>query len=888
MSTNMTLTIDVLAADMASSVMSKIGSAISGIGGPAGVAAGAVLALGTAAAAVGAASVQAAAQYQQSMNMVQALTGSNTQQMQAYDASVKALAVDAGVAPNDLAQGLYNVLSAGKSGADAMNVLKLATQDAKIGMTDATTTTAALTNVLNSFSVKAQDTTRVNGEMLQTVTLGKATFQQYATTIVNAASASVQFGVNMETMNAAWATLTSSGISAAHATTDYSQSLRVMYGNIGKVTDSLHKNGIAFNENKFNAMSYGDKVQYLNAALDMARAKHVAITGATQQAAQAIQTIAQHIGTYNSDLASLSNKQAMAQKTQQAWAITQQGFNQQLSQLQAAFSVLMITIGTRLLPVLGQLLGWITPLISGFNAWITGGMQVSGVMLQVGQVLASLFLPIWQQLVDLFNQQLVPLWGQLVTAITPLMPEIQLVAMVVGGVLYASFVLVIATIRAVIGAFAGLLSGVGIVIQGISLIIQGGMQYISATFTFFIDLFTGKWNKLGTDLSNIWAGITKMFAGAWQAIAGIFVSAINALIGLVNGFIQGVMSGINAVIVAMHGTAVQVGRIPMLNGVNIAAGNFSGAFTPVATSSSGNIKGPNAPPSSGAQAIVNQLKALQNQQSNLSAQNTKAISTSNIPTIGAINAASGKSGKSAAALLKQQQAAQAAQARLAATQQKALTASNSPAVQALVNQSMQAAAQGNTAMAKFYASQASSLATQQKHAATTSAHKAQSAAHHKQVLAAQAARKAQAAQHHQQIQAAAAAKRAATAQHRQQVAAAKAAKKTQTAANHKELIKTIQQSTNQITSSQCPDQTMITSAAGVALPDYATGTAYSKANPQPQAAPLAHEMHIHVHLGDRDDDDDRRARKVADAVKKELGKRLRGQGNAPRFTSGGH
>jgi TP901 family phage tail tape measure protein len=355
----------------ASSALMAVGSVAQNLagGGMLGGISLAAAAAGVALVGIGAASATMAAQYQQSENMVQALTGSSTQQMAAYDAGLKTLAADAGVAPNALAQGLYNVLSAGKSGADAMNVLTLATEDAKIGMTDATTTTDALTNILNSFSVKAADTTRVNGEMLQTVTLGKSTFSQYATTIVGAASASVQFNTSMETMNAAWATLTSSGISAAHATTDYDQSLKVMDGNIGTVSKSLQKNGIAFNETKFNAMDYGDKVVTLNAALDQARAKHISITGATIQATQAIQTISQHIGVYNTDLAALSDKQSMAQKTQQAWAITQSGFNQQLSQLQATIQVAMIGIGNALLPMLGQFVGSIRQVVTSFMAW---------------------------------------------------------------------------------------------------------------------------------------------------------------------------------------------------------------------------------------------------------------------------------------------------------------------------------------------------------------------------------------------------------------------------------------------------------------------------------------------------------------------------------------
>ena len=67
MSSTMQLTIDVMAVDAASSVMSSIGRAISGISGPAGVAVGALAAIGTAAVAMTASSVRAASQFQAGM-----------------------------------------------------------------------------------------------------------------------------------------------------------------------------------------------------------------------------------------------------------------------------------------------------------------------------------------------------------------------------------------------------------------------------------------------------------------------------------------------------------------------------------------------------------------------------------------------------------------------------------------------------------------------------------------------------------------------------------------------------------------------------------------------------------------------------------------------------
>jgi hypothetical protein len=242
------------------------------------------------------------------------------------------------------------------------------------------------------------------------------------------------------------------------------------------------------------------------------------------------------------------------------------------------------------------------------------------------------------------------------------------------------------------------------------------------------------------------------------------------------------------------------------------------------------------------------------------------------------------------------------------TLSKATAASGSSQVQALVSASQQATAQGNTALAAYDAGKAATLANQQKAATTKAASasakaaKAATAATTKAAKAAQtAATKAAKAASVASAKAAkasastkaAATKAAVAAQKHAQVLAAQAAKLTQSAANHKQLIATIQQSTNQVIAQQCPGGvSAIPTALGVALPDYATGTGYSQSAPVVQQAPAAqggqtthHHYNVTVNSDSKDPKD--HGKKVADEIKERLAKTLRGQSIAPRYTSGG-
>lgn len=509
----------------ASAGLRGFGSVLAGLGGPLGVVGAGVAAFGAISVAAIAKSVQMAAQYQQQMNMVQALTGASNDQMAQYDAGLKNLAIDAGVAPAKLAAGLYQIISSGAQGKQAMLELTLATQDSKIGMTDAATTADALTNVLANFSFETKDATRVNGEMLETVTLGKSTFQQYASTITKAASTSAQFKISLETTSAAWATMTANGISAGKASTDYVQLVQAMDGKIQTIAKSLKKNGIAFDETKFNAESFGQKVQTLNQVLQEAAKKHVSITGVTLQAAQAITVISGHIGVYNSDLAALSNKHDMATKTASAWAITQSGLTQQMSRAGAALQVFMIDLGEKLLPVLTQIVQAVVPIITQFAAWV----EQSGIVDTIIQVvslslkfLAMGFQRIWpsiQMVITLLIQ-----FGQaIVQRVQPIIAHL------------------VEFIRANWQNIAGIVQGIFAVVVGI---IQTAWSIITGIFKIALDIIGGNWKQAWTDLKNmlggILSGIEKMFVGVWITI----VNAFKLALGGVGNFFKGVWNGV--------------------------------------------------------------------------------------------------------------------------------------------------------------------------------------------------------------------------------------------------------------------------------------------------------------------------------------------------------
>lgn len=167
--------------------------------------------------------------------------------------------------------------------------------------------------------------------------------------------------------------------------------------------------------------------------------------------------------------------------------------------------------------------------------------EVLPILRQVGSFLLSTFKPVWTQLQQVWQQQLLPTFRLLGDAFARTLPFFKLLGAVVGGVLVVGFGLLVGIITGVIKAFANLVGSIAIVIGGIVKVIAGGLSVVGGIISFFVDLFTGHFDKLGSDLQHIMQGVITMFSGAWDIISGVFRAVFGTIWGLVSGFVEGVI-----------------------------------------------------------------------------------------------------------------------------------------------------------------------------------------------------------------------------------------------------------------------------------------------------------------------------------------------------------
>ena len=111
--------------------------------------------------------------------------------------------------PSDLSVGLYDILSAGITGAaDAMKVLEVGAKGAVAGVSDTKTSVSGLLSILSAWDMKAAESMNVMDAMFATVKYGRLTFSDLAQGIGMVAGPAAIAGVAYKEMLAALATAT--------------------------------------------------------------------------------------------------------------------------------------------------------------------------------------------------------------------------------------------------------------------------------------------------------------------------------------------------------------------------------------------------------------------------------------------------------------------------------------------------------------------------------------------------------------------------------------------------------------------------------------------------------------------------------------------------------
>lgn len=140
-----------------------------------------------------------------------------------YSDEILNRAPDLGRTPKDLAASLYDIVSSGFEGADALTVMEKAAKAASAGVTETATAGNALVKTLQAYGYGADQASRISDSMFKAVDAGIISFEELASQIGDVIGLASAAKVPFEHLMAAIQVMTRKGLEPAEAFTSLQQ-----------------------------------------------------------------------------------------------------------------------------------------------------------------------------------------------------------------------------------------------------------------------------------------------------------------------------------------------------------------------------------------------------------------------------------------------------------------------------------------------------------------------------------------------------------------------------------------------------------------------------------------------------------------------------------------
>lgn len=352
---------------------------------------------------VGYESVKMAVNFQQTMEMLHTNAGTAQDAIAGLSQSVLDMASQVGAKPEDLAKGLYHIASAGNgiwSTAQQLDILKIAAEGAAIGQANLDDTTYALTSTMASNIKGAETASSAMGILTATVGAGDMKMGDLNAAIgTGFLGTAASFGISLQSVGAALATLTDNGEHADAAATRLRMTWALMASPSKQATKMLSDLGLTstdaaasvdaankvFAQTGLSTTKLATDLQQPNGMNVAMRdiAQHIKDAGLNASETDAI--LAKAFGGGRTDAAMLTMLQnldrtdtkfqainASAGDFSEKWASQQETANQQFKQAWAGIEADLIKLGDEILPTVTKDFNELAHYVQDVSNWFNG------------------------------------------------------------------------------------------------------------------------------------------------------------------------------------------------------------------------------------------------------------------------------------------------------------------------------------------------------------------------------------------------------------------------------------------------------------------------------------------------------------------------------------
>ncbi len=333
----------------------------------------------------GAQAVKMAGDFQESLTKLYTTAGETKSNLKMVGDGILTMSGQVGTGSQKLVEAMYWIESGGLHGKQGLEALRVAAQAAKAENADLDKVSIALAASLNAYAGSGMSTVQVMNTLTAATGQGMMTFEQLSGSLASVLPASAKFGISLNNVTAALATMTAQGDPAEQAATHLKQVILALEAPSKAGASALKSVGLTSSEVasemkkslpdalKMITDAVGKKFPEGSAAYNQA-IKNIA--GGSKQMMGFLELTGSHMKTFADNVGIISGAVKKGGNDLMGWADIQKNFNFQVDSAKASVEALGIKIGTALLPVATQFMSFIAgtalPALSKFSDWFIG------------------------------------------------------------------------------------------------------------------------------------------------------------------------------------------------------------------------------------------------------------------------------------------------------------------------------------------------------------------------------------------------------------------------------------------------------------------------------------------------------------------------------------
>lgn len=476
--------------------------------------------------AAGAASAKMAMDFEDSMAKVSTIADATEVPMDEMQKAILNLSNQTGISSEEIAQNIYDSISAGQKTGDAVNFVSNSTKLAKAGFADAGAALDVLTTIMNAYGLKASEVTNVSDMLIQTQNLGKTTVADLASSMGKVIPTANAYGVSLDELCAGYAIMTANGVATAESTTYMNGMLNELGKSGTNVSETLkEKTGKTFKELMDSGMSLSDVLKIISDAATENNKSFGDMWSSSEAGKAGMILLGDSAENFNGVLEQMQNS---AGATNTAF----EKLDTNSTKIKKATNELKndaIDLGTTLMEELAPIIENIAEKISQFTEWFNGLSESEKQMIiQIGLIVAAI-------------GPLLIVLGTVVSSGAKIIGGIPVIAKGLSGlfgIIAANPVLAIIT-AIVIAVFTlwttcdefreGVLEGIDIL-----------KTVLTAGYDFCVELGEEKLGRIQDAYEKYGGGITGILAASWQTWKEIWSTGFDVIDKLTGGKLTGV------------------------------------------------------------------------------------------------------------------------------------------------------------------------------------------------------------------------------------------------------------------------------------------------------------------------------------------------------------